>query len=168
MGAQNDTLPTISTANYGSGQRLHTLMFPDGSRQFRFDPEPRLVPWDQRHRRGLAPQSTDRSLQAIERGQQGRHGLVRVRYSNKSERWFSPEADEKRRVFFLCIACFSVFPFISVIAIFGGFNKALSWITHGEVDRFSKRQHTILMTEAIFGLLGFVALVIFGILKIHT
>lgn len=166
MFAQNNTHPTISTANDNSGQIVHTFTYADGTRSFLFDPEPRLVPWDQRHRRGLAAWSTDRTLQDIERGQQGR-GLVRVLHSDKSEHWFSPEADGKRRVFFLYTAFFSVFPFIALVALCGGFNTALSWTTHGEVNRFSRRQTNVLMLEAIAGLIAWISLIIFGVLKIH-
>lgn len=165
MVSQGDgTRPTISTVDDGSGQIIHTYTYPNGTRSYAFDPPPRLVPWDERprQRRGLAPQwSTDRSLQDIECSQRGR-GQVRVLYHSHSE-----DADQKRRVFFLYTACLGVFPFISLLALCGGFNAALSWTTHGEVSRFSKLQTNFLMVEAIMGMIGFVSLVIFGMLKIH-
>lgn len=167
MATQDNTRPTISTID-DSGQLIHEITYPDGSRSYRFDPEPRLVPWDQRHRRGLAPQSTDRSLQQIQHGQRALRGTGRVHYSNDStERWISQDADEKRRAFFLYTAFLSIFPFISIIALCGGFNAALSWTTHGEVHRFSKRQMNFLMLEAIVGLITWVSIIVFVVLKIR-
>ncbi|KAJ4394114.1 hypothetical protein N0V93_003331 [Gnomoniopsis smithogilvyi] len=167
MDTQDSTRPTISTID-DSGQLIHTFTYPDGSRSYMFDPESRLVPWDQRHRRGLAPQSTDRSLQHIQHGQRGLRGTGRVRFSNNSsERWISRDADEKRRTFFLYTAFLSIFPFISIIALCGGFNDALSWSTHGEVHRFSKRQMNFLMLEAIVGLITWVSITVFVVLKIR-
>lgn len=167
MTTQDSTRPTISTVD-DSGQLIRTFTYLGGSRSYMFDPEPRLVPWDQRHRRGLAQQSTDRSLQHIQRSHRGQQGIDRVRYSDdSSERWLSRDADEKRRVFFLYTAVLSIFPFISIIALCGGFNAALSWTTHGEVHRFSKRQMNFLMLEAIFGLITWISIIVFVVLKIH-
>lgn len=170
MASRDDTRPTISTIDE-SGQLIHTVTYPNGSRLYMFEPEAHLVPWDQRHRRGLAPRSTDRSLQhiiSVERDQRGQRGTDRRRYSSdSSDRWISREADDKRRAFFLYTAFFSILPFISVIALCGGFNAALSWSTHGEVHRFSKRQMNFLLLEALVGMITWVSLTVFIILKIH-
>lgn len=173
MASRDDTRPTISTIDE-SGQLIHTVTYPNRSRSYMFEPEAHLVPWDQRHRRGLAPRSTDRSLQQIisvergERGERGLRGTDRRHYSSdSSDRWISRDADEKRRAFFLYTAFFSILPFISVIALCGGFNAALSWSTHGEVHRFSKRQMNFLLLEALVGMITWVSLTVFIILKIH-
>lgn len=167
MATRDNTRPTISTIDE-SGQLIHTVTYPNGSRSYVFEPEAHLVPWNQRHRRGLAPRSTDRSLQQIQRGQRGQPGYDRRRYSSdSSDRWISREADEKRRAFFLYTALLSILPFISIIALCGGFNAALSWSTHGEVHRFSKRQMNILLLEALVGMITWVSLTVFIILKIH-
>lgn len=167
MATQDCSRPTISTID-DSGHLIHTVTYPDGLRSYTFDPEPCLIPWDERVRRGLAPQSTDRSLQQIQRGHRGQPGIGHARYSNDaSERWLSRDADEKRRIFFLCMAVFSVLPFISIIALCGGFNAALSWMTHGEAHRFSRRQINFLMLEAVIGLITWVSVVVFVVLKIR-
>lgn len=93
--------------------------------------------------------------------------MMPIRYSDHAEQWYSPEADEKRRVFFLYTACLSVFPFIALIALCGGFNTALSWATHGEVNHFSKRQTNVLMLEATLGMIAWASLIVFGVLKIR-
>lgn len=165
MVPQSDTRPTISTIN-GSDVTITTVNNLDGTSYRVFEPAPRLYPWDTRHRRLAAQKSTDRSLQAMTRGElrnpmndaQLERGLL------MEEAWLSKEAETCRWQFFLCIAFLSILPFISPIAFFGGFNSALSWHTHGEVDRFSVRQRRILLAEMIVFWLVFIAVVIFVIL----
>lgn len=173
MVLDSDTRPTISTIN-GSDVTITTISHADGSTYRIFDPAPRLYPWDTRHRRLAAQKSTDRSLQAMTRGDlrnpvndaQFDRGLFD--FGRQSETWLSPEAEKCRWQFFLLVAIFSILPFISPIAFCGGFDAALSWHTHGEIDRFSVRQRRILLAELIISWLVFVAIVVFVILTYVT
>lgn len=169
MVPQSDTLPTISTIT-GSDVTITTVNHADGTSYRVFEPAPRLYPWDTRHRRLAAQKSTDRSLQAMTRGElrnpmndaQLEHGLFdRAR---QSETWLSQEAETRRWQFFLVVATLSILPFISPIAFWGGFNTALSWHTHGEVDRFSVQQRRILLADMIVSWLVFIAVVVFVLL----
>lgn len=165
MVPQSDTRPTISTIN-GSDVTITTVSNLDGTSYRVFEPAPRLYPWDTRHRRLAAQRSTDRSLQAMTRGEL-RNPMNDAQLQRSllvEEPWLSNEAATRRWQLFLCIAFLSILPFISPIAFFGGFNTALSWHTHGEVDRFSVRQRRILLVEMIVSWLIFIAVVIFVIL----
>lgn len=165
MVAHSDTRPTISTIN-GSDVTISTVNNPDGTSYRIFDPPPRLYPWDTRHRRLAAQKSTDRSLQAMTRGDL-RNPMNDAQLQQAllwQEAWLSQDAQKRRWRFFFVVAILSVLPFISPIAFWGGFNSALSWHTHGEVDRFSVRQRRILLAEMIISWLLFVAITVFVII----
>ncbi|KAJ0115838.1 hypothetical protein J7T55_004007 [Diaporthe amygdali] len=166
--AGGDSHPTISTTT-GSDLTVTTIRQPDGTQYRIFDPAPRLYPWDRLHRRTAAQKSTDRSLQRIT----GRifnnlddmeRGAV-YRRVHDTEPWLSDNAKAKRRSLFLIVALLSIFPFVSPIALCGGFNSVLSWHTHGEVDRFSTKQRRCLMIEAIIAFLSVIAIIIFVVIK---
>lgn len=165
MVSESDTRPTISTVN-GSDVSVTTINHANGTYYRVFEPAPRLYPWDTRHRRLATQKSTDRSLQAMTRGEllnpmndaQIQRGILR------SEAWLSQQAQTHRWQFFLVVAILSILPFISPIAFWGGFNSALSWHTHGEVDQFSVRQRQMLLVEMIVSWLVFIALIIFVVL----
>lgn len=165
MVSQSDTRPTISTIN-GSDVTITTVNNLDGTSYRVFEPAPRLYPWDTRHRRLAAQKSTDRSLQAMTRGElrNPMNDAQLERALLKSEAWLSQEAEMRRWQFFLVVAILSILPFISPIAFWGGFNTALSWHTHGEVDRFSVRQRRILLAEMIISWLVFIAITVFFII----
>lgn len=165
MVSQSDTRPTISTIN-GSDVTITTVNNLDGTSYRVFEPAPRLYPWDTRHRRLAAQKSTDRSLQAMTRGElcNPMNDAQLERPLLKSEAWLSQEAETRRWQFFLVVAILSILPFISPIAFWGGFNTALSWHTHGEVDRFSVRQRRILLAEMIISWLVFIAITVFVII----
>lgn len=164
-----DTRPTISTIN-GSDVTITTITNADGSSYRVFDPAPRLYPWDTRHRCLATQQSTDRSLQAMTRRDirkpfnETRFERGLFRSAKTSEPWLSQESEKRRWQFFLVVASLSILPFISPIAFFGGFNTALSWHTHGEVDHFSIPQRRVLLAEMVISWLLFVGVVVFIIL----
>ncbi|KAL1882252.1 hypothetical protein Daus18300_000738 [Diaporthe australafricana] len=165
----DDTRPTIISTTTGSDLTVTTIRQPDGTQYRIFDPVPRLHPWDRIRRRTAAQKSTDRSLQRItgrsfnnlddmERG-------AAYRRIRDTESWVSDNAKARRREFFLIVALFSLFPFVSPIALCGGFNSALSWHTRGEVHRFSTKQRQFLMIEAIIAFLSVAAIIIFVVIK---
>lgn len=165
----DDTLPTIISTTTSSELTITTIRQPDGTQYRLFYPAPRLYPWDRLHRRAAAQQSTDRSLQRItgrsyaSLGHMERGAIHRRVYG--TEAWLTNNAEARRRSFFLVVALLSIFPFVSPIALCGGFNSALSWHTHGEIDRFSTNQRRCLMVEAIIAFLLFIAIIIFVVIK---
>ncbi|KAH8766836.1 hypothetical protein F5883DRAFT_671717 [Diaporthe sp. PMI_573] len=164
----DDTRPTISTTT-GSDLTITTIHQPDGRQHRIFYPSPRLYPWDRLHRGTAAQKSTDRSLQRIT-GQRFNsldnmeRGAVHRRVHD-TEAWLSDNAHARRRSFFFIVALLSIFPFVSPIALCGGFNSALSWHTRGEVDRFSTNQRRCLMVEAIIAFFFVIATIVFVVIK---
>lgn len=167
--AGDDTRPTIVSTTTGSDLTITTVCQPDGTQYRIFYPPPRLHPWDRLHRRTAAQKSTDRSLQRIT----GRsfnnldnmeRGAVHRRFHG-TDVWLSQKAEARRRSFFLIVALLSLFPFVSPIALCGGFNSALSWHTHGEVDRFSTNQRRCLMVEAAIAFLSVIAIITYVVIK---
>ena len=164
----DDTRPTISTTT-GSDLTITTIRQPDGRQHRIFYPSPRLYPWDRLHRGTAAQKSTDRSLQRITG--QGFNSLDNMergavhRRVHDTEAWLSDNAHARRRSFFLIVALLSIFPFVSPIALCGGFNSALSWHTRGEVDRFSTNQRRCLMVEAIIAFFSVIATIVFVVIK---
>lgn len=167
--AGDDTRPTIISTTTGSDLTITTIREPDGTQYRIFYPAPRLYPWDRIHRRTAAQKSTDRSLQRITgRSYNNLDNMERgtiYRRVHGSGTWLSDNAQARRRSFFLIVALLSLFPFVSPIALCGGFNSALSWHTHGEVDRFSTNQRRCLMVEAIIAFLFVLAIIIFVVIK---
>lgn len=167
--AGDDTRPTIISTTTGSDLTITTIREPDGTQYRIFYPPPRLHPWDQIHRRTAAQKSTDRSLQRITgRSYYNLDNMERgtiYRRVHGTEAWLSENADARRRSFFLIVALLSVFPFVSPIALCGGFNSALSWHTHGEISRFSTNQRRCLMVEAIIAFLFVIAIIVFVVIK---
>lgn len=164
----DDTRPTISTTT-GSDLTITTIRQPDGTQYRIFYPSPRLYPWDRLHRRTAAQKSTDRSLQRITG--QGFNSLDNMergavhRRVHDTDAWLSDNAHARRRSFFFIVALLSIFPFVSPIALCGGFNSALSWHTRGEVDRFSTNQRRCLMVETIIALFSVIAIIVFVVIK---
>ncbi|POS73198.1 hypothetical protein DHEL01_v208410 [Diaporthe helianthi] len=164
----DDTRPTISTTT-GSDLAITTIRQRDGTRHRVFSPSPRLYPWDRLHHRTAAQKSTDRSLQRIT-GQvfssldNMERGAVHQRVYD-ADFWLSENAQTRRRSLFFLVALLSIFPFVSPIALCGGFNSALSWHTRGEVDRFSRNQRHCLMVEAIIAFFAVIAIIVFVIIK---
>lgn len=164
---QDDTRPTISTVTT-SDMTIHTVTQADGSQAYIFDPPPRLQPHGWYQRRGAAPQSTDPSLAQIHLGEQPNpvnDAIVSRRRRQHHEPSISGLGQQRRRVFFMIIAIASILPFISPIALCGGFNTALQWHTRGEVDRFSPRQTRFLFIEMIASVVVLTAVVVFVVLK---
>lgn len=165
--SQGDSRPTISTIT-ASDMTTHTITQADGSQAFIFDPPPRLHPSGWHLRRHAAPQSTDPSLAQIhlgERADSANHAVISHRHHQYHGHSISDLGQQRRRVFFMIIAMISVLPFISPIALCGGFNTALQWHTRGEVDRFSPRQTRFLFIEMIASVIVFTAVVVFVVLK---
>lgn len=164
----DETRPTISTAT-GSDLTITTIRQQDGTQYRIFSPSPRLYPWYRLHRSNAAQKSTDRSLQRIT-GQvfssldNMERGAIHQRLCD-ADAWLSEHAQTRRRSFFLIVALLSIFPFVSPIALCGGFNSALSWHTHGEVDRFSRNQRRCLMVEAITAFFAVIAIIVFVVVK---
>lgn len=167
--AGDDTRPTIISTTTGSDLTITTVRQPDGTQYRIFYPAPRLYPWDRLHRRTAAQKSTDRSLQRITgRSYNNLDNMERGtvhRRVHGTEAWLSDNAQARRRSLFLIVALLSLFPFVSPIALCGGFDSALSWHTHGEVDRFSTNQRRCLMVEAIIAFLFVIAIIIFVVVK---
>lgn len=167
MITQDDTHPTVSTVNT-SDMTIHTLTQMDGSRAHFFDPPPRLHPRGWYQRRCAAPQSTDPSLAQIHRGE--RPNPVNDAMTSRSRRqtdhfWISDKGEQRRRAFFLIIAIASILPFISPIALCGGFDTALQWHTKGEADRFTRRQMRFLFVEMMVSVIVLTAVVVFVVLR---
>lgn len=164
----DDTRPTISTTT-GSDLTITTIRQPDGTHYRIFYPPPRLYPWDRLHRRTAAQKSTDRSLQRITG--QGFDSLDSTERGavhpgvHDTEAWLSDNARARRRSFFFVVALLSLFPFVSPIALSGGFNSTLSWHTRGEVNRFSTKQRQCLMVEAIIAFFSVIAIIVFVVIK---
>ncbi|KAG8163388.1 hypothetical protein KVR01_006685 [Diaporthe batatas] len=164
----DDTLPTVSTTT-GSDLTITTIRQRDGTQYRIFSPSPLLYPWDRLHRRNAAQKSTDRSLQRIT-GQgfsslgNMERGAVHQRLCD-ADFWLSEDAQARRHSFFLIVALLSIFPFVSPIALCGGFNSALSWHTGGEVDHFSRNQRRFLMVESITALFAVIAIIVFVVIK---
>lgn len=167
--AGDDTRPTIISTTTGSDLTITTIREPDGTQYRIFYPAPRLYPWDRIHRRAAAQKSTDRSLQRITgRSYNNLDNMERgtvYRRVHGTETWLSVNAQARRRSFFIIVALLSLFPFVSPIALCGGFNSALSWHTRGEVDRFSTNQRRCLMVEAILAFLFVIAIIVFVVIK---
>lgn len=148
---------------------ITTITNEDGSQYRIFDPAPRLYPWDQRHRRPATQKSTDQSLQRMAHRALNNIGDMErgtmSRRARDAEHWLSDEAKARRRGFFLIIALLGVFPFISLLAISGTLDMALSWHTRGEVDRFSSRQKRFLLAEFIIMLMATLAIFVFIAIK---
>lgn len=164
----DDTRPTVSTVT-GSDVTITTITNEDGSQYRVFDPAPRLYPWDQRHRRPVTQKSTDQSLQrmarrALNNTADMERGIV-SRRARDAEHWLSDEAKARRRGFFLIIALLGIFPFVSLLAIAGTLDSALSWHTRGEVDRFSSRQKRVFLAEFIIILMATLATFVFIAIK---
>lgn len=164
----DDTRPTVSTIT-GSDLTITTIRQQDGTQYRIFSPPPRLYPWDRVHRRNAAHKSTDRSLQRItgqvfSRFDNMERGGVHQRLCD-ADVWLSAHAQTRRRSFFLIVALLSILPFVSPIALCGGFNSALSWHTRGEVDRFSRNQRRCLMVEAITAFFAVIAIIVFVVIK---
>lgn len=165
--AGDDTRPTISTVT-GSDVTITTVQNGDGSQYRVFDPAPRLYPWDHRHRRAATQKSTDQSLQRMAyRGLNNPSDMERgtvSRRARNTEHWLSDEAQARRRGFFLIMALLGLFPFVSLLAIAGTLDGALSWHTRGEVDHFTTRQKNFLLAEflivmmAVFAVVFYIAL----------
>lgn len=136
---------------------IHRVNNLDGSRDVVFNPAPHLYPWDWRQRRAAAPKSTDPSLANMTRG--------RLPVNEADNPWRSYQEDHRRNAFFLMIAIASVLPFISCIALSGGFNSALSWYTKGELDHFSRGQRRFLLVEMMVSVVILTAVVVFVVLK---
>lgn len=66
----------------------------------------------------------------------------------------------------MIVAIASILPFISPIALGGGFNTALSWHTRGEVDRFSAPQMRFLFLEMVTSMIVVVTVAVFVTLKL--
>ena len=168
MIAEDDTRPTISTVS-GSDVTITTIRNEDGSQYRVFDPAPRLYPWDQRLRRPATQKSTDQSLQRMaQRALNNSHDMERGVVSQRardSEHWLSDEAKARRRGFFMVTALFGLFPFISLIALAGILDCALSWHTRGEVDRFTSRQKRFLLAEFLIMLMATLGTFIFVSIK---
>lgn len=145
---------------------MTTVIHKDGTKNYHFDPAPRLARWDEpRHRPTTASRSTDPSLQRIERGEPP-NSLNRAEQGwGGSETRLSEYAEGKRRLFFAGLAVTSVFPFIGVIALCGGFDSSLSWITHGEVDRLTRTQKRWILCETGAIIILIITLAIWAILK---
>lgn len=166
--ADDDTRPTISTVT-GSDVAITKFTNDNGSLYHVFDPAPRLYPWDQRHRCPVTQKSTDQSLQrmaryALNSTADMERGTV-SRRARDAEHWLSDEAKARRRGFFLIIALLGILPFVSLLAIAGTLDSALSWHTRGEVDRFSLRQKRVFLAEFIIMLLATLAIFVFIAIK---
>lgn len=169
MLTRNETGPTISTIT-ASDMTIHTITQADGSQAHIFDPPPRLRPhgWDQHY--AAAPRSTDPSLTQIHFGERSRSVndaafFHRYRRPRQQEPSISDVGQQRRHAFFLIIAVASTLPFISLIALCGGFNTALQWHTRGEVGCFSPRQMRFLFFEMIASVVVITAVVVYVILK---
>ncbi|ROV89184.1 hypothetical protein VPNG_10208 [Cytospora leucostoma] len=162
--AADDTRPTISTVT-GSDVTITTIHNEDGSQYRVFDPAPRLYPWDHRHRRAATQKSTDKSLQRMAyRGLNNPIDMERgtvSRRARNTEHWLSDEAQARRRGFFLIIALLGLFPFVSLLAIAGTLDGALSWHTRGEVDHFTSRQKSFLLAEFLIMMMAVFAVIFF-------
>lgn len=168
MIAEDDTRPTISTVS-GSDVTITTIRNEDGSEYRIFDPVPRLYPWDQRHRRPATQKSTDQSLQrmahrALNNPRDMERGVV-SRRARETEHWLSDEVKARRRGFFMVVALFGILPFVSMLALAGKLNSALSWHTHGEVDRFTSRQKRFLLAEFLITVMAALGAIIFVAIK---
>lgn len=160
----DETEPTISTIAE-SDATTHRLTGAHGSRDFVSDSAPRLYPWDWRQRRAAAPKSTDPSLANITRGRLPIPSNEAVILHPRDNPWRSAQGEQRRNAFFLMVAVASVLPFISCIALSGGFNSALSWCTQGELDHFSRGQRRFLCAEIMVSLVILTAVVVFIALK---
>lgn len=165
--SQDNTHPTISTVN-ASDMTAHELTQMDGSQAHFFEPPPRLHSQGWRQRRCAVPRSTDPSLAQIHRGE--RYNRVNDPMNARSRRrgyryWISAKGEQRRRAFFLIIAIASILPFVSPIALCGGFNTALQWHTNGEIDRFSRRQMRFLFAEMMVSVIVLTAVVVFVVLR---
>lgn len=165
--SQDDTRLTISTVT-ASDMTIRTINHADESQARIFNPPPRLRPNGWNLRRFAAPQSTDASLAQIHLGERENpvnDSIISYRRHRHHEHSISDLGQKRRRVFFMIIATTPILPFISIVALCGGFNTALQWHTRGEVDHFSPRQMRFLFIEMIASVVVLTAVVVFVVLK---
>ncbi|KAK6072865.1 hypothetical protein SCUP515_07190 [Seiridium cupressi] len=60
------------------------------------------------------------------------------------DHYVSTKAKSRRRIFFYVMLCLSILPFFALLVLSGNFDASLTWLTHGEVHRLTKKQRKVI------------------------
>jgi hypothetical protein len=133
-----DAMPPIAANNIRSTQ---------GRKDFHREHQNRLLPVDKRVR----PEISDRTIEGMNRD------LAAVRAAE--DHYVSHRAKARRQWFFYAMVSLSILPFFALLVLNGNFDNCLTWLTHGEVYRLTKKQRSVIKTVFIIECIIYASLV---------